>query len=81
MGFLEKAVGSIFIIAGVRASNIPNKSLSVTLNRKMEAPGLMQEAAAFICAGNPNIPLPKHSSIVSLLQPKIKPVGYEKRKW
>ena len=73
LGFLEKAVGSMFIMAGGRASKIPNKSRSVTLKRNIEAPGLIDEAACFMWAGKPNIPLPKHSSIVSLLHPKMKP--------
>lgn len=63
----------MFITAGVRASKIPKSSLSVTLNRKIEAPGLIHAAALFMWAGSPKIPRPKHSSIVSLLQPKIKP--------
>jgi hypothetical protein len=40
----------------------------------MVAPPVMPDAAAaFTCAGNPKIPRPKHSSIVSERQPKIKP--------
>ena len=34
-GFLENALGSMFIIAGVIASNIPKSKRSVTLKRKM----------------------------------------------
>jgi len=47
LGFFEKAVGLIFCVAGVRASNIPNRRRSVTLNRKMDDPGTMQPAALF----------------------------------
>mmetsp|Transcript_24681 Transcript_24681/g.51686 ORF Transcript_24681/g.51686 Transcript_24681/m.51686 type:complete len:127 (+) Transcript_24681:500-880(+) len=73
LGFLEKAFGSMFMWADVRASKMPNMRRSLTLYRKMDEPGLMPEAAIFICAGNPKSPLPKHSSIVCELHPKINP--------
>ena len=72
-GFFENAVGDIFIIAGVNASNIPNNNRSVTLNRNIVVPTSIPDAEACICAGNPKIPNPKHSSIVSELQPNRYP--------
>jgi len=47
LGFFEKAVGLIFCVAGVRASNIPNRRRSVTLSKNMDDLGTMQPAALF----------------------------------
>jgi hypothetical protein len=45
LGFLLKAFGSMFIIAGVSASNMPKINRSLTWYRKMDDPGWMPDAA------------------------------------
>ena len=47
-GFLENAVGEIFMMAGVNASNIPNSSRSVTLNKNIVVPTSIPDAKTCI---------------------------------
>jgi hypothetical protein len=56
----------------LRASKIPNKRRSVTLNKKTQDPRTIPRVAAFMWADKPNNPGPKHSFIVSELHPKMK---------
>ena len=72
-GFLEKALGHIFNCVDEHASKIPNNKRSVTLYKNIEDPFRNCDAACFICAGSPKIPRPRHSCIVWLLHPNIKP--------